>query len=380
MKQSDHKFSDYFLIGLFLIILFSAFIQQATKIIPETPNQENRKLADEPVFAVNLLDPFPAAYEKYYNDHFVFRNHFVNWYAQISFNWFGISPYPEKVIIGKNNQLYLVPNELDTYQCKNLLTEAEITIIRKEFIHRNAYYSGKGVDYYMVICPTKYSVYPEYLPWFVRPDGDVNRTDQFIKVVRETGVEVVDLRKALLQAKDSVGDKLFWPTDNHWSELGAFLGYQEIIRQIQKKHPEVEMLKFGDFDIRPFDRTGGNLASMLNMQNKLRDSRYKFIQLYKNMTSMIQPCPFPFPQGIDKGEYFRGFEMQSDSLPHLLFIHDSFGKLIHPFMKDSFSRSVFIWDNWQYKVNEPIVEAENPDICVTMTLESLIGGLIKNIN
>ena len=71
-------FSNYFLIGLFLLALVSPYIQNIFKVIPELSNTENRRLADKPVFDITLLDPFPAKYELYYNDHFAFRNHFVS--------------------------------------------------------------------------------------------------------------------------------------------------------------------------------------------------------------------------------------------------------------------------------------------------------------
>jgi hypothetical protein len=47
-------------------------------------------------------------------------------------------------------------------------------------------------------------------------------------------------------------------------------------------------------------------------------------------------------------------------------------------MKHSFSRTIFIWDKWQYKLNESIVEAEKPDIYITITLESLLQSLMEN--
>jgi alginate O-acetyltransferase complex protein AlgJ len=373
-------FSDYMLVAVFMLIICSAFVQQYAGFLSPLPNQENRKLSEKPVFNINLLDPYPAAYETYYNDHFAFRNHFVKWYASISFNWFKKSPYPEQVILGNKGQLYLVPNELDTYQAKILLSDEEMSKVRNEFTYRKKYCLDRGIEYYVVVCPTKYTVYPEHLPWYVIPSGDRSKTDQFIEIVRETGNPVIDLRSTFIHAKDSLGDQLFWPTDNHWSEVGAFIAYQEIMKHISKKFPELHTYQFRDFSIKPYTRNGGNLASILNMQEKIQDQRFKFNKLYPTLTSMIKPSPYPLPDKMDPNNYFLGFEMDSAELPRLLVVHDSFGKIIQPFLKDSFSRTVYIWDKWQYQLNEPIVEAEQPDVYITLIVESLIPGMIGHIH
>lgn len=381
MMQERTYFSDYLLIVLFLALISAAFFQQATGIVPPIPNSENRKLADKPVFNVNLLDPFPAAYETYYNDHFAFRNHFISWYSYISFNVFDKSPYPDKVIIGKENQLYLVTNELDTYQGKILFDEAELEKIRTEFRFRKQYFAEKGIDYYMVICPTKYSVYPEFLPWYIKPVSKVNRTDQFVQVLQDLDIAVIDLRKPLREAKNSRSDQLYWPTDNHWSEMGAFLSYQAIVQQLRAKHPELVVKQTSDYTITPYVRDGGNLATMINMEDKLADSRFKFRPLFENRTSQISPCPYPIPEKMDPKDYYHGYEMAADTvLPRIMIVHDSFGKVMYPFLKDAFSHTVFIWDKWQYKLNETIVDEEKPDIYLTMTLESLLPGLVEHID
>jgi hypothetical protein len=36
----------------------------------------------------------------------------------------------------------------------------------------------------------------------------------------------------------------------------------------------------------------------------------------------------------------------------------------------SFSESILIWDNWNYKLNEEIVKREKPDIILTLIIEA----------
>ena len=64
----------------------------------------------------------------------------------------------------------------------------------------------------------------------------------------------------------------------------------------------------------------------------------------------------------------------------ILFIRDSFGAQVIPFIKESFKESVFIFDYWRYKINEAIVEKVKPDIVVFLNIESTTENYIKAYN
>ncbi len=373
-------FSDYLLTILFILVISSAGIQQWFKILPEMPNQENRALNTMPGFNPARLDPFPRLFEAYYNDHFAFRNQFMKLYADINFKVYNKCPYPDQVLIGRNQNLFMVPKELDTYQRTTLFTNNELDRIRSEFSHRKKYFENKGIDYYVAVCPIKYSIYPEYLPWYVQVRDTISRTDQFLDVISGLGIEMIDLRKVLLAAKDSASRELFMATDNHWNEIGAFVAYQNIAARIARKIPGVRVLQANDYTIRPKHRNGGNLAHIINMHEEMQDVQYSFTLRKSVKISSITPCPYEVPDNFEEINFFKGYYMQDNNqdLPRIMIVHDSFGKFIHAYFRDSFSRSVFIWDKWQYKLNEPIVDAEKPDVYISMTLESLLPGLANN--
>lgn len=373
------RFSDYFLVGLFFIVIIAAFVEKQFKLFPAIPNTENRAMASKPIWNIALLDPFPLAYEAYYNDHFPFRNYFVRWYSQLCYYVFDKSPQPDKVIIGHKNELYLIEKELNTYTGKGRFTEKECDLITTEFKRRKAFFKEQGMLYYMVICPIKYTIYPEYLPWYVVSGPGDNLTDQFVAAVKQSGVPLIDLRTVLLEAKETYRDQLFWQTDNHWSEIGAFLGYRKIMESIAHMNDRVLVTNWDDYRVRMITNKGGNLSSLTNMQDEMFDTRFKFTPLFESQTSMILTFPFPHDEQMKINEHLHGFQMRHSDAPKLLMVHDSFGRIMIPFLKDSFSRSVFVWDFWQYGVNEQIVRAENPDVVITMTLESLLPNLVSNI-
>ncbi len=372
--------SQLFLILLFLLIISSAYIQGAFHILKPLPNTENRQLHAEPVFDISSLDKFPNAYDAYFNDSFEFRNHYLKLYSALNYKYFNKCPFPDKVILGENRTMFLVDKELPTYMCTDLFTDKELSRIQSEFTYRKNYLSKRNSVFYVVICPTKYSVYPELLPFYVKAAGTVSRTDQFIKSLTDIGIQVIDLRKTMVLAKDSVQDVLYMPTDNHWNNNGAFIAYREVMRNIRIKFPLAPVYNFDDYQITPEKREGGNLANMLTMQKELTDVKFNYIPKFKSLATSIKTCPYPIPEKFPyPSEYFVGYEMQGiTNIPKVLILSDSFGKLTRDFFKDSFSRTVYIWDEWKYKLNEPIVEYEKPDIYVCMVLESLLKNLSDN--
>ncbi len=189
----------------------------------------------------------------------------------------------------------------------------------------------------------------------------------------------MDLRPIEINTKHK--NLLYYKTDNHWNDLGAFYAYEAMIKHIKKDFNKVPVLSTEDFDIEKKAIKGKNTAQMLNMVDDFEDIDFIFKQKVpskaKKVTNVGYPMPKTFPY---KWVFEMDYETGIDSLPNLLFIRDSFGKAIIPFMNQSFNRSVFLFDNWNYKSNEHIIENEHPDVVVYMVLESLWNGVLTGVD
>ena len=62
----------------------------------------------------------------------------------------------------------------------------------------------------------------------------------------------------------------------------------------------------------------------------------------------------------------------------LLIISDSFGDFLFPLISENFTKTVKIFDNWEYKLNEKIVEIEKPNVVILLILESNLHYLIND--
>lgn len=346
--------------------------------LSDIESHENRTLAGMPEFNVENLDPFPSRFETYYQDNFFMRNWLNKKWSKINRKVFKKSP-TDKALIGRNGWLYIKKDELKTYLGQNLFTEDEIHSFKKEIIRRRDYLDSIDCKYYFVIAPTKYSVYPEYLPRIYHLKDNYNRTDQIVDVVSEIeNVQIIDLREILNELKDK--GLLYRPSDNHWNALGAYYAYAEIINQVRNGFPEISpCFALDSFNIETQEVPGGNVAHMINATNDYHETIPKIS--FKNQkvwevekSGYVSPPYFGF-----KSEYELVYTNNETDAPTVLIIRDSFGHAITPYISAHFSKTVLIFDEWKYMLNQPIVDNEKPDIFIQMTLECYYSGLLANV-
>lgn len=362
----------------FLIILVFPSIQQYFPIIPKAESREKRKLADKPKCDIISLDPFPLAYENYYNDNFSLRSQLVKLKSNLSIHLFRQSPMPDKVIIGRNGWLYLVKDELDTYRGKLHFQESDLNKLSSEVKRRQDYLQERGIKMYFVIAPTKYTIYPEHLPSYVRPVNSTTRTDQVKQSLIEAGIGVLDLRDTLKKAKEE--RMLFYKTDNHWNNLGSFVAYRAIISEIQKDFPEIPLLNWSDFSIEQRSRLGGNTANLMNLMDEFTDTEYILHPNKQFNAKQMPDIGYPIPESFGYKERFEEiYSTNNDTLPDILFIRDSFGNALIPYLTESFNQSICIFDAWNYTANEHIIKNEKPDIVLYVVLESLWHGFMVGV-
>lgn len=384
MEKEKHihkvkNISNILLGVLFMLMLILPFAQKHFELFPDIASNEKRQLASMPEFDITSLDGFPGRYEKFYNDHFSFRSRMIMMKSIFSLVLFNVSPDPDKVIIGKNNWLFMVSDELETYRGTDLLNNEQLDTIRLALNNRKQYFRKQNIKVYFVIVPTKYTVYPENLPFYVDKFRGENRTDQVKELLLNLDIPTIDLREALIYKKS---DKpLFRKADNHWNDLGAFYGTQIILDSIKKDFPQIDLPSLNDYKLEERKTSIGNLSAMINMQDYFPEM---MVTLESNQLTDAVEIPkygFPVPTkfGLSK-HYEMCYSTKNDSLPDILVFRDSFGNAMIPFLKESFDTSIFIFDKWRYQLNPQIIEDVDPDIVVYAILESLLEkGLLRGI-
>jgi len=269
--------SRWILIGGFIAFLGLPALDMNLHFAPRYEASEKRQLTPLPALAWNQLGTFPAAFEDYFRDHFGFRDFLIRWYSLAQVKVFHRSAVPN-VIIGDGGWLFYAGYkdgaDIGEFQGKQPLSDSALEHRRQALEGRAALLKAHGVPYLFVIAPNKHSVYPEYLPARIGPRRPGNHLDQFMAIMHDSTVPIVDLREALSAAR-STGD-LYFKSDTHWNAAGGFVAYRAILEAAHKLVPAIHPRSSAEFKIEWSARTGGDLANMLAMADSWSDTEVSY--------------------------------------------------------------------------------------------------------
>ena len=84
-------------------------------------------------------------------------------------------------------------------------------------------------------------------------------------------VELLDLRDALTRAK--ARHPVYYSTDSHWNDYGAYTGYVEIMRRISKYYPDARPIEISPAAVTPIPSPVGlDIPQMLYMTDRIHET------------------------------------------------------------------------------------------------------------
>ncbi len=188
--------------------IFLAMLYLPLVFINHIPNKvselEKRSLANFPVFSTHegkLASGIRSSFENWLNDNIGFRDLFVSVYSNIQYNIFGRSPN-SMVELGKDGWMYYTQDRnLKIASGEYVLLQKELESILKQQQRINDKLKSQGIEYVLVLPPSKVSIYPEYIrsgDYQVR-ETPVDQLAQYIQT--HSDIKVIPLKQALLEAK-----------------------------------------------------------------------------------------------------------------------------------------------------------------------------------
>ena len=277
------------------------------------------------------------------------------------------------VVVGSEGWLFLASDAtMRDYQRSRPLTENELESWKQALHARRDWFAERGIEYLLVIAPNKGEIYSEYLPRALKPLTDVRRLDQIVEYCGgEDGVEIVDLSKPLLAMKSR--HQLYHKTDTHWNALGAFAGYQAIMRTVTEKLRGPPALPLEDFQIENGERTMMDLGRMLggNVTEPgltLKPRRLPNWRIAKAQTTtpVLECCQYPLPK---KSCYTPATNPRADR-PNIVVLHDSFMRALTGFLNEHFQRVCYDRrsDDGRGTFPAELIERERP----TLVIEEMV--------
>lgn len=314
---------------------------------------ENRALAEFPPLRTVFKKSFYANLDKYLNDHYGLRSELL-WLrgAQIKFLRTSTSP---AVVIGKEGWLFFSgESNLEDYRNTQPFGDDELRAWVDYVVGNSQRLAKLGVQYLFVIAPNAHSVYGDlYLPEWVKKVAPLSRREILASELHRRGVRVVDPTEVLRGRR--LERRIYHKTDTHWTPLGAFYGYQEMMKALGR--PALTLEKFS---LETLTATRMDLTRMLGpfdifeeyLAPKFKDppransvpARNKFTHS-PDILSHCPRCP-----GRDRALIFQ----------------DSFFTAMAPYFSEHFVEARY---RWQYFVDWEEVHSFRPQVVVEEVVE-----------
>ena len=346
---------------LVLVFLLAICLPAADALLDLDPTRlaEKRRLAPPPVSRLSqpIEVSYTGAFESWWNDSFGFRRSLVVAYSRALLA-LGVSSTPS-VIVGKSGWLFFAGDEaLASYRAVRPFTEAELMQWQRRMERRQAWLAERGIRFLVVIAPNKETIYPEFMPASLNRVRDTTRLDQLVAHMRaRSSVAIVDPRAALRSAK--TGGAVYFRTDTHWNDAGAWLLHREILAQLHSWYPEVEPAPAVPL-ARVSRGWSGDLATMLGLEGRLGEDRLLL------EPPRVSRAADPGPRPLDPQRRLSAAERPIASRLRVVMFHDSFGLSLQPLLSESCARIVFSSGptDWRLNFDPALVERERPAVVI----------------
>ncbi len=152
---------------------------------------------------------------------------YVNHFVQQNLNR---SLVQEQVIAGKNDFLFLgnqhnriIHKTQGHYQYQESQVKKWIDKLSKI----QQWYLNRDLPFMMLISPNKHSIYPEYLPDWIKYDASL--TNDIYTFGKQKGIHLLDVRQLIRDKKNQSDDLLYLKTDTHWNRDTSAVVYDATI-------------------------------------------------------------------------------------------------------------------------------------------------------
>lgn len=244
-----------------------------------------------------------------------------------------------QVLLGKNNWLFY-KTEMDghplwDYMGINHFSEEQLAAMAANLTNTRDYFENeRGIDFFVTILPNKEIIYEENMPDTVARVNKVSRAEQFAEYMWEnTDLTCVYPKQALLEAKEK--HQIYYETDSHWNQIGAFVGVQEIFEEAYGTHADVDSVSFR-VDSETF---AGDLAVMAGVSDKFsQDTVYVFEK------ESADKAQYHDEVAMVVGDSFGGF-LSTVASGYYKEVHWIYTKDFKMDMIDEYQPDVVIWES-----------------------------------
>ena len=267
---------------------------------------------------------------------------------------------------GKQDWLFLGNGYQDTVAKLKLAivpTEEETEALKETFskiAEAGARHNARAV---LFVGPNKSNIYPEYLPEGLRP-SPVRYASYFLdKLKGVPDLTVYDPTARLLASKKSEG-LLYWMTDTHWNDRGAFVAYADFAKTLGLPIPQVE---FKQGAVR-----SGDLIDIAKLKGYPLHAEDNWDAVWKNKPSWSEADAPNEP--IKRWGAYPATVVNDRPLSgkYVWVVGDSFTSGLRPYFNATFKETRYLghWEDKHKELSDALDKAERkPELIIIVLVE-----------
>ena len=335
------------IVAVFCGYIFFFFISYFVTEPKEFSNLENRKLSKLPEF--NKESVISASYmkdlESYMNDQIASKDAFVRHSVSIKYAW------GNSLI----NGVYYFPDGryIQDFKLNRDQLEKNIGLIN-DFVEKNP----QKYIYFLLVPNASYVYQEEY----ECPASDSQSLAiSLIKDQLSSEVKFIDISDELRKDKS---DMLYFKTDHHWSQAGAYIGYKAICDEMGVKANDsshYEIKTYPDFygslysKVPVYMAKGDDFSLYLNKDNVYNveipenNSSFNDVYNYDNLSKKDMYTTY-----LDGNHAMVHITSEAENKEKILVVKDSYAHALIPFLVDTYG-DIYMLD-LRYFHNESVTE------------------------
>jgi alginate O-acetyltransferase complex protein AlgJ len=237
-------------------------------------------------------------------------------------------------IVGKEGWLFQTSEMvIQDYQNDIPFTEKQLTELQQNLDEVTAIFRNQGTTLVIVVAPNKSSIYPDYMPSELQLMRPQSRFDQVMQYLKQHGqTQILDLRQELIANRKE--QQVYYKTDSHWTEYGAYIAYREILNTLQPAHPELVPRALSDFKPVSMGLVSMDLAGLIG---SVRIKEEKIV-----LKPVVDTKTTQHDIRLDDGRWVTMTWNPNENLPKAVIYYDSFLYPFIPWFNDHFSQITFI--------------------------------------
>lgn len=321
---------------------------------------ENRNLEEFPSLVADggFNEKFTSGFESWFMDHMGLRQDLITMNATLQYKVFDRMLTTSNYLLGRDGDINYATQEMKRdYAHLNLRTEEEVAKIGESYQAVSDWLGKQGIPFYYVQCFDKHSIYPEQFTNKIYQHGDISKTDQVITYLKEnTTVNTISMKDALLPAKEKYEVFSNWGDPTHWSERGAYVGYQYLMERVAADFADVSILQEEDYDI-TMKNIGITLNKVIHQDDIVESFAIKAPSAQKSDTAVLGQW-----SSDDRHSVWVNPEAGND-LKLLLMCDSYIESFIAEDLAEGFSEVWMVWGDYTQDLPE-IIELYDPDLVI----------------